>query len=51
MIGTIHHKNRTLIVSQEEETHYSRLSTGLEKSQFVRGILLERLKKVLEVRR
>ena len=50
MIGTIHHKNRTLIVTPEEEERYSRLSTGLEKSQFVRGILLERLNKMMEVR-
>ena len=49
MIGTIHHKNKTLIVTQEEEAHYNRLSTGLEKSQFVKGIWLKRMQKIMEM--
>lgn len=50
MIGAIHHNNKTLIVTPEEEAHYNKLSTGLEKSRFVKGIWLKRMQKIMEAK-
>ncbi len=46
MIGVIHYKDKTLVVTQEDENQYNSLKTELERKGFVREIRLKRLQKV-----